>query len=371
MRAVRLALSLIVSLGFVTSATAQDQLTTVSGQVFDGKIISSDGTTVEFQTEEGMTMKLPVENLTPVSQYMLKRSQVSDTEESQLALAEWCVKETLYLEARRHYQMALKKATPEEKTEIDASIAKARTTAANELLERAKTLQENNRPEDARQVLVTIVQELPEEAAAKEASAMLEQDNDRKKASALKKPNTAAPADGAAAPTGTPPTRASGEEFSQEAQTLFAPVVKLYQSILDNTQKGLSSTNQSQSISAYQAALKDGDRARKEVDKLRPKGSTDAEVQEAVQLVDSKLESAIVDARIQLSNAYMLRSSYTQAADVVKAGLAEYPQNERLNQSMGTVISAQSNDSWGGGGWIIRGGGVPRPSHQHPGSGGR
>ena len=68
MRLAPLALTLAVSLGLVSSVCAQDQLETVSGQVYEGKVISDDGNSVEFQTDEGMTLRIPHKNLTPLSQ---------------------------------------------------------------------------------------------------------------------------------------------------------------------------------------------------------------------------------------------------------------------------------------------------------------
>ncbi|MDG2150580.1 MAG: hypothetical protein P8N09_13770 [Planctomycetota bacterium] len=355
MRLAPLALTLAVSVGLVSPVSAQDQLETVSGQTYEGKVLSDDGNSVKFQTEEGMTLTLPHKNLTPLSQYMLRRANVGSDAASQQALAEWCVKHALYKEAQRHYQLALA-ADPGKSKQINASIAQARTDAGNELLQRAKTLQQRNRPEDARQVLSTIVQELPGEPAATEASTMLAADTAKRKSSALQR---AAPATKNDTPANGVPTRQNGEAFSAEAQKTFAPVVKLYHSILDNTQKGLSESNQSRSIKAFQQGLADGDKARQMLQQMRSSGSENSESTEATSLLNSKIESATVNCTIQLANAYMLRTSYNQAADVVKASMAVYPQNTQLNQTMDRVTSASSSDNVGGG-WVIRRGNIPR-----------
>src|SRR5262249_38676584 len=115
------------------------------------------------------------------------------------------------------------------------------------------------------------------------------------------------------------PTRANGEPFSDATRKLFEPGIESYHEMLDDTQEGLAKGG-SDGIDQFEKAIKAGDKLRSSVDKLRPKGANDAEITEALALADAKLEEAIVDARINLADAYLLRTSDSQAADAVRQG---------------------------------------------------
>jgi tetratricopeptide (TPR) repeat protein len=348
MRAVHLSL-VATSLLFlaVPCARAQDTLETESGNTYQGKVISNDGTAVEITTTDGATMKIPYAQLTPMTQYRLKLPLAGDDGKKILELADWCVDKTLYKEARTEFRRALKVA-PAMEDEISKQFAAARTTAANELLARGKRLQSEKKPQEAREVLSVVVRELPLENASKEAAQLLAAETAQRKQDALSRAPAPAPAaeDGADVPP-----RASGEPFSDATKHLFQSVISDYHEMLDDTQQGLEKGG-SNGIAEFEKALKDGDKIRSTLAGLRSKGANDAEITEALQLADSKLEEAIVDARINMADAYMLRTSYNQASEAVRRGLAEYPKNARLRQAMDRVTAASSGDDFG---WVLRG----------------
>ncbi len=341
---------LTVALVILVTATAVhaqdvDRVETNAGKLYEGTIVSDDGETVEFRTRAGMTLTLPYDSLTLKTRYRLRRDRTPDDADAQADLADWCVDQTLYEDAERHYRAALA-ADATKSDEINARIARARTKAANELLERAKSMQASNLKDDARMVLTTIVKELPLEPAAKEAAALLAGDNEDRKQSAFARRaelSRGAPA-GELPPEGEREVRASGEPFSEAAYQTFGQVIEHYRSMLDNTHEGLVDGNQSGAIKSFEKALKDGDKARKEVEEIRPRGAGDEEIAEALALVDGKLEEAIVECRIHLADAYMLRESYNQAAEAVNKGLAEYPQNPRLRSAKDRLTMAASSD---------------------------
>jgi hypothetical protein len=347
MRAVHLSL-VAMSLLFlaVPCARAQDTLETESGNTYQGKVISNDGTAVEITTTDGATMRIPYAQLTPQTQYRLKLPQAGDDGTKILELADWCVDKRLYKEARTEYRRALKVA-PTMEEEINKQFTAARTTAANELLARGKRLQSEKKPVEAREVLSVLVRELPLEPASKEATQLLAAETTQRKQDALSR--APAPAPDAADGADVPP-RASGEPFSDATKQLFHSVIDSYHQMLDNTQQGLEKGG-SNGISEFEKAIKEGDKIRSTLDGLRPKGANDAEITEALQLADSKVEEAIVDARLDLADAYMLRTSYNQAAEAVRKGLAQYPQNERLRLAMNRVTAASSDDDYG---WVLR-----------------
>ena len=331
-----------------TSLAAQVTLETNSGSTYTGTIVSVDATSVEM-TAEGQAIKLPLESLTQVSQYRVKSSQTPADAKSQCDLAEWCVDKTLYEEARNHFRKALA-ADASMSEAINAKVVVARKKAANELLARAKSLQAT-KPGEARRLLSAIVQELPLEDAAKEARQLLAAETAARKARPLDSDPKSKGGDGGEAPADAP-KRDSGEPFSAETYKLFEPIIESYKKMLDATQEGLVKGDTS-GLKEFESALKEGEKIRKANEKLRPQAKDNDEIAEAVARVDSKLEEADVDVRLNMVDSYLLRTSYNQAADVVKEGMAMYPKNESLRSAMGRVTAASSDN--GGGDWVIVG----------------
>ena len=135
-----LVLGLVAGLVLAAPAAAQEQETSdvtkarleaLSGRTYLGTILSDDGKAVEIKTVEGATLKLPYEQLTPKTQYMLRIVRTPDDVDSQLALADWCVDETLYTEAKRAFRAALVK-DPLRADEVTELFDKARTKAGKQ-----------------------------------------------------------------------------------------------------------------------------------------------------------------------------------------------------------------------------------------------
>ena len=146
----------------------------------------------------------------------------------------------------------------------------------------------------------------------------------------------------------------AASDWSEDVLKTLKPAIDSYHKALDSNQTGLTSKNQSASIKAYDKALTDIEKAKKAVDKVRDQAQDGDELSRALVVCDQKLEEVSVDTRINLADAYMLRTSYNQATDVVNQGLADYPQNQRLTSTRARITSAASN---GDGGWVIVGGG--------------
>lgn len=350
MRLAPLLLAAAATLLTAPCLAAQVTLESTSGKTFTGTIVSDDGTSVEMEAD-GKRVKVPYDALTAVSQYRVQRAKAGEDGKSQLALAEWCLGKTLYEQARTHYRKALA-ADAAMADEINAKVVAARTTAATELLARAKTLQAAGDAKEARRILSLLVQELPLEDAATEAKQLLADDTTQRKANPLTR--AAKPGAQGASSGKEPPLRDNGEPFSEATVKLFQPVLDSYQKLLDATQSGLTSGGSS-AIKDFEKALQEADKIRKTADKLKPQAAGNEEVTEALARVDSKLEEAAVDVRVNLVDCYLMRTSYNQASDVVKAGLAEYPKNEALRQAMNRVTAAAADGI--GGDWVIVGGG--------------
>ena len=361
-RATLLALLALVALPGTAAAQegALTRLETNSGKTYQGTILGDDGSQLEFRTTDGMTLKLPHDSLTLMTRYRLRRDATPDDADAQFELARWCVDQTLYEEARRHYKAALAK-DPSLEERVKAQVDAARAQAGAELLARAKALQADGRDAEARAVLGTIVKELPQRHEAQEAAKLLAEDAHERKQSAL----SPAPSTGDTAADGSRAKRPDGSDFSDATRTLFARVIEHYHDMLDHTRDGLLESSQSRSIDLYEKALKDGERAGKEADKLRPHQAQSPEQQQevldALVIVDQNLQSAEVEARLHLADAYMMRKSYNDAARVIDTGLAAYPDDQELRAAKQRVTAAASDGLFGDGDIVIVGrGGLGR-----------
>ena len=346
----------LTALALSAPAAAQDRLETTGGRIYEGSILSSDDKSVEFQTGEGTTLRLPLEGLTPISRYRVRRAALADGDgPAQLALAEWCVDAVLYPQARIHYRRALD-ADAALSDEINASLKAARKQASEEVLQRAEGLAADGKLRESHELLTRLLQELPLEPASQKAAQLLAEET-------LQRKQAATALSGSKASSANAPTTrggaanasggSSGGRFSEETHKTLGSAVELYKKVLDKNQTGLTTSNQSSSIKSFEAALKDGDRAKKAVEKVR-KANPDAagELAEAMTLLDSKIIEATVDSRLHIADAYMLRGSYKQASDVLNAGLAQDPQNALLMRARERATMAASNNDLG---WAIGG----------------
>src|SRR6185295_6746705 len=159
-----------------------------------------------------------------------------------------------------------------------------------------------------------------------------------RKEAALKRP--AKPKAGKA-PAGEAPMRADGEPFSEATRALFEPIVDSYRTMLDATQDGLKKGSSS-GEKEFEKAIKEGDKIRKAAEKLQKQGGGDAEVAEALELVSMRLEEAEVDARVNLANDHMIRTSYNNALEALNLGLVNYPKNARLLDMRAQVGAASA-----------------------------
>ena len=381
----RFVLSLVFVGWLAGVSVAQQRLEAVSGQVYEGQVLSDDGTTVEFKTTRGATLKLPYERLKDTSQYRLILARTGDDVDAQMDLADWCVDKVLYKEARRHYDRALDAAGDERADDVNARLDAARTKAGEELLARAKNLQATNKPNEAREVLTTILKELPLEEVAEEAAVMLQEDSGRQKRSMIGRDVADAGEDDQAAAddegadssddgatadrpvvggrrpddpnadvdprSGRHAVRANGKFYTKRARKIMAPVVQHYYNMIDWTVAALVHPARRNAIELLQGVVLERKKMLTTLDSLRPQGETNEEIAEANALAERKTEEATVDAVGHLADMYMNQGSFDEAVAVVEEAVANYPRNEHLLRTQDRVNHATSS----GGRWVILG----------------
>lgn len=324
---------------------AQDEplaIEMVSGKVWQGRVVSMEDTSVEITTTGGATMKLPLQNLTMESRYRIRRSRAdNDDAKSQMDLAFWCADHSLYMDARRHFRRAVDldaALTPD----INEKVAGYRTKAANEWLAQARQLQADGKPKEARRLLTRIVKELPLEDAAKDATALLADEHTEHLTAARK-------------------TVVAEHDDAVEAK--LEPALKHYEKMLDETHKALlAGSKQGPAIKGFEAALKEGDRSKAALNGLfeGSREQLDGKLGAAVKGLEQKIADEMTQATIHLCDAYLMRGSYNDAADVVNKALANDPGNKDLQRAKGRVVAAQTDNDYGWGPIRVRAGGGGR-----------
>jgi hypothetical protein len=334
-------LSLLLIGAMAVPTVAQDRLELLTGKTYSGKILSDDGTTVEIKTSAGTTLKLPYARLTPTSQYRLMRKRTTDDVDSQLDLADWCVDQVLYEEARRHFDAALA-ADPERAERVNTRLDAAHTKAGREAITRAKALMADGRDAQARGILGRIIQQLPLEPAAKEAAALLEGDKGRRKAEFITPEVSDANAD-VDPRAGKHATRANGKPYSNRVRKLMGPVIQQYYNIIDRTLEGIVTNSRTNSIELFRGAIKAGPMAIQAVEELKARAEKEEEIAEAVGLAKLKIEEAVVSARVHLAQTLLIGDAIDDAAEVVHGGLTDYPENVRLQELEKRVAAAKAS----------------------------
>jgi thioredoxin-like negative regulator of GroEL len=336
--ACRLATAILL-MGALTDPTlAQDRVEVISGRVYEGEILSDDGETVEIETTSGTTLKLPYQHLTMASRYRLMRKRTPDDVDAQMDLADWCVEQVLYEEARRHFDAALAK-DPARSDEVNARLDAARTKAGADSLSRAKALMAEGRDRDARELLGKILQQLPQEPVAKEAAALLEEEATEQKEELLGLDVLEANkgVDGRA---GKRAKRADGKEYSNRARQLMRPTVERYYNIIDWTTAAQVTNSQVNAIELLIGAIAEEPKMLQEADAMSARAETDPEIAEAIQLARLKAEEAVVEACVNLAQIYLLKHEYERAQEVVDGRIADYPDNVRLAHLKARINSA-------------------------------
>lgn len=336
--ALRLGIALLLVGTLTRPAPAQDRVEVLSGRVYEGEVLSDDGEAVEIRTTEGTTLKLPYEHLVLSSRYRLMRKRTPQEVDAQLDLADWCVEQVLYEEARRHFDAALA-ADPTQEDKVNARLDAARTRAGDDSLERAKAMLAQGREKDARELLGKILEQLPREPAAKEAAALLEDSSERRKQDMLGLDILEANK-GADSRKGKPAVRADGKPYSARARQLMRPTVERYYNIIDWTTAAKVTNSQLNATELLTAAIAEGPKLLQEAEAMSERAESDPEIAEAIQLARLKTEEAVVDACVDLAQIYLTQQDFERASKLVDARIADYPDNVKLTRIKARINAA-------------------------------
>jgi hypothetical protein len=325
--AAALALALLSSLG-----TAQDRAPATL-KLLDGSSVTGNATRYDsdsgklyFKTTDGRDLVFTKEELDVRSAYLLNRSRIPQDDASlQLQLANFARDAGLYAHSSRHYRYAAK-ADPEMKAEIDVQVAIMHQKAAGYCMVNLQEAVAAGNNEEATKWAKILLDKLPEQPEAQIASQML---------------------DGLYAKSHD----SRDDQLEEDASDLLAGDLKAgkrhYDSMLANNKKGLQTKSKSSSSRSWNSAIRDGERALKEIDKVAKK-RTDAASQATLAGYRELVVEQIVATHLNLASQYMTRTSFNQALTEVNRALALDPTSESALSMRSRVETASSR---GIGGW--------------------
>jgi tetratricopeptide (TPR) repeat protein len=274
-----------------------------------------------FRTEDGKDRRLTLADLNTLSVYQVTQSTIpKDNAKAQLQLANYARDTGLYAHALRHYGYA-EKADPSLKGEIDKERAVLRQKAADFALANARAALAKGDHREAKSWLTKIIEKLPDEPQAAEASKLLQE------MLSIEKVDT---------------QLARTRENQQDLESDLARSKKLYEDMQRKTRDGLTSrSGGTQATNTWQSALDDGERGLKEIDKLEKK-YTDPRSREVLASYRSAFTAQMVELRLHRASVWTTRSSYNRALDEVNQALALDPKNQQALEARSRIEVASS-----------------------------
>ena len=212
----------------------------------------------------------------------------------------------LYAHAMRRYGEAVK-LDPSMKVAVEAEVVKLKRTAAQYCLENARAAAAKNDMAGAEKWLKVLVQKLPDEPEAMQASQLL--DTHYAKVREAK-------------------VAAADQQASEALKKDVERGKKRYSEMVEKTKQGLQARGGSESVNYYRAAIFDGKAVLKEIDEIEKKYS-DPKVKEQASGYRNVVTDQLVEVYLNIASSLATRSDYQGAQHEVNEALALDPKNEQ------------------------------------------
>jgi hypothetical protein len=308
---------------FAPTGLARDTLKLADGTSVRGHGTRYDGDTetLYFRSEDGRDLTFTMDQLDGRSVYVVHHSVVpKDDGQRQLALANFARDAGLFAHSNRHYGYA-KKADPSLAAEVERNVTIMHDKAASYCMEQALAASRKGDTRDAETWLKRILQKLPDTGQAAQASKMLDKHYAEVRAK-------------------------QDDELERKAPELLASDLKrgkqAYDAMLENNKKGLQTKNNSRSRGYYERAVKDGEKALKEIDKVAKK-RTDGFSQETLDGYRGLITEQVVEIRLNYASQLLVQSDYRGAQHQVNNALALDPGNEAALSLRSRVENASNS----------------------------
>lgn len=300
-----LALALVL---LAAPAVASESIKLKTGKVVRGSATAYDGEKqiLSFQVEGGELMNYPLDQLDGRSVYLVYSSVIpKENGKGQLQLANFARDAGLFEHAGRRYQYAVQ-ADPKLAPDVERERAKGRAMAADFCLKNAKDAAAKGNTKETEKWLNILLERLPNEPQANEAVALVEASYAKTRATQEAKVSA---------------------ELTEELQREIKKGKASYQSMVEDTQKGLTARNDSQAERLWKSALKSGQTVLKECDRLLKEYGSDPRVQEGVAKYRQLTTEQLIEANLHLASQAMTQSSLKEATRYCNAALALDPKS--------------------------------------------
>lgn len=311
---------LVMLLSF--SALGQATLKLKDGRTLTGRATryDSETQTLYFRVDDGRDLALGMDDLDGRSSYLVNRSIVPREDgAAQLMLANFARDAGLYAHSARHYRYAVR-AAPSLEAEVEKQAAIMRRMAADHCMAMAEAAIEAGNRREAERWLTTLLTRLPDEPQAEKAAEMLDVLYELVHG-------------------------ARDDELEAAAPDLVATDLRrgkqLYDSMVSRNKRGLQARSGSQTRNHFNAAIRDGERALREIDRVSGR-RTDAASQEILQGYRQLVVNQIIETRLNLASQFMVQTSFNRAAQQVNAALALDPNNAAALSMRSRVEMASS-----------------------------
>ena len=324
-------IGLLALVALAAGASAQHVIGTAFGQTLTGTLVSDDGQKIVFKTDEGTQMTLTYAELDAQTIFRLMDAKTTKGDAAgQLKLGDQAATAHLFDDARDAYAQAVSD-DPSLRAQVEKKLADLRRAASESLLAEAQHASQHGRPDVALHDLTALLHEFPDEPAAQQGRALLDQlqasQSQARKA-------------------------AKSKAQSAEVQQALAPVESSYDEMGRKIKEGLQgASNQTVSIDDFRSAIETGKAARDSLHEIQGSAAGTPGLAPASQELDGELVDQLVNAYTQLANLYNQRTSYNDASTAVQQGLALQPKNQDLLQLQSQIAENASSSS--GGGYVV------------------
>lgn len=318
-----------LSLSAPSFGAANDVLKVKGLGVLHGEVTAWDPVAeiVTFKTEEGVEHKIKAADLDRISAYKLAKTKVDPkSAEDQVKLGNFARTIECYAYAGRHYASAIKM-DPSLKASVEKEQAQNRRQAAEYCARLAREAADKGDLKTAEKWLTTLVNKLPDEPLAAEASAILKEHYEK---------NHAAKDDELEA------------KYAEKLKKELANGKKHYDSMLKNIKDGLGNTGSSSSAKRhFESAWRDGNSALSELDKVQKRHKGDEEIVELFDGYRVLITEHMVDSQLHLSSHYSTQTSYQKALEAVNKALSIDPKNSQALAARARIEEAASEGGLG------------------------
>ena len=301
-------LALASAAALALPAAAQEKIKLKGGKVVSGRATAydDDKKILSFKTDDGQEHQWPLDQLDSRSVYLVYASVIpKENGKGQLQLANFARDAGLYEHAARRYGYA-KAADPALAADVEREGAQLRRVAAEACLAKAKEAHQKGDEKEAQKWLALLLERLPNEPQAAEATAMIEAGYARE-------------------------ANARDDALEKEHEELLQKDLKKgkerYDSMIERTKNGLTARNDSKAESLWKQAIDDGEFVLKEIERLEKKYKDDARVQEGAARYRQLTIDQMVSVHLHLASQYTVKSSFKDAMREANKALSLDPKS--------------------------------------------